>query len=157
MSLEKGFPHVSAFPSPEALAKMVNAVTGTMMNVHFHVAEAPEVLPFRRAVLPIPGELPVSVVVSSDQQSAQFLGSKLFSVDPAAVDTSMIEDTLREIANITAGQVKRAMKLDQALGLPSIVDGSKALQVRAEASGKRVILRADGAVHLEVQIASLQA
>lgn len=110
---------VSAFPSPDSLATMVNSVTTTMMNVRFALARGSAGRAvFRRAVLPIPGTVPVSVVLACDEGSCRQLGAKLFCVKPGEVDVTMIEDTLRELANITAGQVKRAMALDQALGLP---------------------------------------
>ncbi|MDP1829178.1 MAG: hypothetical protein Q8L48_38295 [Archangium sp.] len=145
---------MSKFPSPDALASMVNAVTTTMMNVKFVLAPATQnVAPFRRAVLPIPGPVPVAVVVSGDELSCQRLGAGLFSVTPAEVDLSMMEDTLRELANITAGQVKRSMSIDGALGLPRIVVGGGAWG--GSGSGKQlIVLRADrDDIHLEVLVA----
>lgn len=133
---------------------MVNRVTTTMMNVRFGLASNPiAVVPFRRAVLPIPGTVPVAVVVSGDEASCQRLGARLFSVSPEQVDIAMMEDTLREIANITAGQVKQAMRLDQALGLPRILNGQAAW---AEApSSRNVRLKAmEDDVMLEVLVTS---
>jgi CheY-specific phosphatase CheX len=132
---------------------MVNSVTTTMMNLRFSLVDEASLIDcYRRAVLPIPGATPVSIVVSSDKQSCEKLGAALFCVKPAEVDASMIEDTLREIANITAGQVKRAMSLDQALGLPKIVSGDT-VWASAIAGSQLVVLRAED-VGLEVQIAT---
>lgn len=146
---------MSKFPSPDSLASMVNSVTTTMMNVKFGLVAIPQLTnPFRRAVLPIPGDVPVSVVVTGDESSCQALGARLFSVTPAEVDITMMEDTLRELANITAGQVKRAMALDSALGLPRIVIGS-APWAEAMSGQQQIVLRAESAdIHLEVQIAT---
>jgi len=146
---------VSDFPSPDSLASMVNSVTTTMMNVKFALVPAAEMrAPFRRAVLPIPGLVPVSVVVTGDEPSCQKLGARLFSVTPQDVDVSMMEDTLRELANITAGQVKRAMSLDSALGLPRIVIGSEPW-AGALGGQQLIVLRADtDDIHLEVQVAT---
>jgi CheY-specific phosphatase CheX len=132
---------------------MVNSVTGTMMNLKFALAKGPTLrAPFRRAVLPIPGATPVSVVVTSDKQSCEKLGARLFMVSPQSVDTTMMEDTLRELANITAGQVKRAMSLDQALGLPKILTGEESWSA-AISKSQCITLRATEAdVELEVQI-----
>lgn len=146
---------MSNFPSPDSLASMVNSVTTTMMNVKFALVPATTAgEPFRRAVLPIPGLVPVSVVVTGDQASCQQLGARLFSVTPKEVDVSMMEDTLRELANITAGQVKRAMSLDSALGLPRIVAGNEPWS--KDIGGQQlIVLRADcDDIHLEVQIAT---
>ncbi|MCU0694956.1 MAG: chemotaxis protein CheX [Myxococcaceae bacterium] len=144
---------MSALPSPDSITTMVNSVTGTMMNLKFALAKGPTLrAPFRRAVLPIPGATPVSVIVTSDKQSCEKLGARLFMVSPAAVDTSMMEDTLRELANITAGQVRRAMSLDQALGLPKILTGDESWTV-AVSKSQCITLRATEAdVELEVQI-----
>ncbi|MDP1829328.1 MAG: chemotaxis protein CheX [Archangium sp.] len=146
---------MSKFPTPDSLTSMVNSVTTTMMNVKFVLAPAAQhIAPFRRAVLPIPGVMPVAVVVTGDEASCQKLGARLFSVTLAAVDVSMMEDTLRELANITAGQVKRAMSMDAALGLPRIVVGAEPWGERGPAK-QLIVLRADcDDIHLEVQVAS---
>jgi hypothetical protein len=147
---------VSTLPSPDSLASMVNSVTTTMMNVRFVLAPAVQnIAPFRRAVLPIPGSAPVAVVVTGDEPSCAKLGARLFSMTPADVDVSMMEDTLRELANITAGQVKRAMSIDSALGLPRIVVGEA--DWGGPGSGRElIVLRADSDdIHLEVQVAAI--
>lgn len=134
---------------------MVNSVTTSMMNTKFALApENFQVAPFRRAVLPIPGKVPLAVVVTGDEASCQILGARLFSVTPKDVDVGMMEDTLRELANITAGQVKRAMAIDAALGLPRIIKGADPWTTTI--NGERlVVLRADGDdIHLEVRVAA---
>ncbi len=132
---------------------MVNSVTTSMMNLKFALAKGPTLrAPFRRAVLPIPGSTPVSVVVTSDKQSCEKLGARLFMVSATAVDVAMMEDTLREIANITAGQVKRAMSLDQALGLPKIVTGEETWSTSINGSQSITLRAAEADVELEVQI-----
>ena len=134
---------------------MVNSVTTTMMNVKFALAGAAGGrVAYRRAVLPIPGHIPVSVVLACDQSSCKQLGARLFCVKPEEVDVSMIEDTLRELANITGGQVKRAMSLDQALGLPRILEGSESWSSAIEGT-QLVHLKAEAAdIEIEVQIAT---
>ena len=135
---------------------MVNDITTSMMNLRFAlVRNTPsDMKPFRRAVLPIPGQTPISIVVTSDQISCEKLSSRLFMVTPAEVDVPMIEDTLRELANITAGQVKRAMSLDQALGLPKILMGSEPWASAFEASQCITLRATDDEVDLEVQIST---
>lgn len=148
-------------PSPTSLATMVNSVTTTMMNVKFALV-SPQPQPsnlqvFRRAVLPIPGSVPVAVMVAGDESSCQKLGARLFSMTAANVDVTMMEDTLRELANITAGQVKRAMAIDAALGLPKILTAAEPWDTSA-AGQQLIVLRADTEdIHLEVQIAAQAA
>lgn len=150
--------YVSDFPSPDSLAAMVNSVTTTMMNLRFVLAPPMKnVVAFRRAVLPIPGKTPVAVVVTGDELSCQKLGARLFSMPVKDIDVSMMEDTLRELANITAGQVKRAMRIDSALGLPRIVKGDA--DWGGTLGGQQlIVLRADSDdIHLEVQVAATAA
>ena len=137
---------------------MVNNVTTSMMNVKFVLAPAAQMVsPFLRAVLPIPAPVPVAVVVTGDEASCKLLGSRLFSVEPKDVDVSMMEDTLRELANITAGQVKRAMSIDAALGLPQIIQGEGTWD-SSENGRQMIVLRADcDGIHLEVQVAERAA
>jgi CheY-specific phosphatase CheX len=134
---------------------MVNSVTTTMMNVKFALVPQTQLIaPFRRAVLPIPGLQKIAVVVTGDEPSCAKLGARLFMVTPAEVDVSMMEDTLRELANITAGQVKRAMAIDSALGLPRIVLGTEPWTV-AIGGQQLIVLRAvSDDIHLEVQVAA---
>ncbi|MDP1826367.1 MAG: chemotaxis protein CheX [Archangium sp.] len=144
---------MSALPSPDSLTSMVNSVTTTMMNVKFALVRQPGlVTPFRRAVLPIPGVVPLAVVVTGDEESCKKLGGRLFSVEPKDVDVSMMEDTLRELANITAGQVKRAMAIDAALGLPRIIVGTEPLPVPVGGQQLIVLRAVSDDIHLEVQV-----
>jgi len=133
---------------------MVNSVTTTMMNVKFALVPEPRIVePFRRAVLPIQAKK-LAVVVTGDEPSCKKLGARLFSMTPAEIDVSMMEDTLRELANITAGQVKRAMSIDSALGLPRIVKGD-ADWGGTPGGQQLIVLRADSDdIHLEVQVAA---
>ncbi len=136
-------------PSPEIMAALISGVTRTMMGMTFDlVRDAPREL-FRAAVLPIPGARPLSLVIASDRRSCQILGAAMFGCDSQAVDDSMMEDTLTELANITAGHLKRAMSLDQALGLPRILRGSQ--PAAQPFASQNALLRA-GDVELHVRL-----
>lgn len=67
------------------------------------------------------------------------LSSAMFSVGPGEVDTSMINDALCELVNMTAGLVKGALSLDQALGLPRIAGDPASFD-----NAHSVVLRAEG-------------
>lgn len=96
----------------------------------------------------------MQVVVTGDEPSCKKLGARLFSLTPSEVDVGMMEDTLRELANITAGQVKRAMSIDAALGLPRIVLGSDPW-AKPTGGEELIVLRADcDDINLEVQVAT---
>ena len=117
---------MSELPKLEFLAELVSKVTQTMFGMSFQLSGTQELPwklepPWRTALLPIPGKQPLTVAIAADQSSASTLGGAMFSCGQADVDASMIDDSLCELANIVAGQVKRSMKLDQNLGLPKVI------------------------------------
>ena len=134
-------------PAPQTLAGLVTNVTQTMLGIRF----APDAgslpaatLCWRTAVLPIPGSRPISVGLSSDETGCRALSAAMFSCAPSAVDASMVEDSLGELVNMTAGLVKNVLSLDQALGLPRIVPPSELSHVLQPPTGQAVVLRASG-------------
>jgi len=124
------------------MAALVSGVTETMLGLSF----APEKngspvdsLIWRTAVLPIPGKQPLTVGLSSDENGCKQLSSAMFG--SPTVDQSMMEDSLRELVNMTAGLLKSTMSLDQPLGLPTIVEGKKVPPSPREQPGQAVVLR----------------
>jgi hypothetical protein len=90
----------------------------------------------------------LQVALASDEKGCAILGARMFQVELPEVDASMIDDTLRELVNMTAGMIKRAIGADMSLGLPRIVSESRP-DGPMPASWRRVLLRAaDGAVEL---------
>jgi hypothetical protein len=125
------------------MATLVSGVTQTMCGLTFepdHAADS-SALRWRTAVLPIPGERPLTVGISSDQESLSYLSAAMFALPKEEVDSSMMNDSLCEIVNMTAGLLKSVMSLNQALGLPKILAGADAPPVPA-ASPQVVVLRA---------------
>ena len=114
-------------PGPEKLASLVSGVTQTMFGMSFRLAASRDVAPWRddppwtTVLLPIPGKQPVTIAIAADEAGGRVLGGQMFSCGPESLDPGMVDDSLRELANIVAGQVKSAMGLDQALGLPKLV------------------------------------
>jgi hypothetical protein len=133
------------------LAALLSEVTSTMLGIPFQAAQGDErieLLCWRSAVLPISGEECLQVALASNQSGCAILGARMFQVEVAEVDASMIDDTLRELVNMTAGLIKRAIGADAALGLPRIVSESRP-DVTMSADWHRVLLRAqNGAVEL---------
>lgn len=113
----------SIVPDPETLAALVSNVTHTMCGISFtpdedHQPDAS--ICWRLATLAIPGQRPIVVSLSSSREGCSALGSALFSCPPEQLDQSMMDDSLCELLNMAAGQIKGALGLDQALGLPRI-------------------------------------
>jgi hypothetical protein len=137
---------VTTQPIPDAgtLARLVSNVTETMCGISFSAVtgEAPSnELCWRVATLPIRGERPLMVVLSSSQHGCTSLGAALFGCDPLTLDDEMIEDSLRELLNMAAGQIKSALALEQALGLPRIVRGTDEPGKDAWSLQRGVVLR----------------
>jgi hypothetical protein len=101
-----------------------------------------EQLTWRTAVLPIPGERPLTVGLSSDQHGCSRLSAAMFGCPVEEVDQHMMNDALCELVNMTAGLVKSVMSLNQALGLPKIIPGTDA-PVVPTASPAVIVLKAD--------------
>ena len=110
----------------DRVAKSVSRVTSRMLGMTFQVT--PSALPvehWRTVVLPIPGRRPVTVALSSDRRGCAALASAMLGMAEDDLGVDMIDDFMRELLNMTAGQLKVELSLDQALGLPKIFDGDK--------------------------------
>ena len=118
-------------PDSTVLAALVCRITETMFGLSFtldddagqRVPPLTPQRPWRYAELPIEGAHRLLVAIASDEPGCRALGGALFACADAALDSSMVDDSMRELANVVAGQVKMAMGLDQHLGLPSIGHG----------------------------------
>ncbi|MGN6107009.1 MAG: chemotaxis protein CheX [Kofleriaceae bacterium] len=111
----------------ERLARSVTRVTSMMMGRDFAPAAITQRPPaWRTAILPIPGATPVTIALSSDRAGCAALAAAMLGADRDALDLAMIDDFLRELANMTGGQIKTELRLDQALGLPRVFDGEAA-------------------------------
>ena len=110
-------------PSPEELAKLVSYVFEIMLTLPCELVgrrsprggeplrERLSNLAWRTAVLPIGGNRPLTVSLSSDEKGCLSLGAALFACEKVAVDHEMIDDTLRELATVE-DLPARAVELD---------------------------------------------
>jgi hypothetical protein len=140
-------------PDADTLATLVSNVTKTMCGISFAPAEVDDhthELCWRVATLPINGARPLRVALSSDQKGCAALGSALFSMPPESLDQAMIDDSLCELLNMAAGQIKGALALDQALGLPKIISAADLPANQALLEG--VVLRSRGSFGLLIWI-----
>ena len=105
------------------MARIVSQVTQPMLGITFAPAGDPvsAIGPsWKTAALPIQGGRPLTVAVSADEASGQALGARMFGAALHEVDGTMVADALCELVNMTAGLLKSALRIDQALGLPSM-------------------------------------
>ena len=147
---------ISVLPDPETLAAIVSNVTETMCGISFEPAPpeaATSALCWKIAGLPIKGARPLRVALSSDRAGCEALGSALFSCAPETLDASMLDDSLCELLNMAAGQIKGTLLLDQALGLPKILTGAELSQQTESVLRHGTVLRSRGTVSLLIWIA----
>jgi hypothetical protein len=145
----------SELPDPATLATLVSTVTETMCGVSFAPAAESERKPelcWRMATLPIPGQRPIRVVLSSSQPGATALGAALFGMPATDLDETMINDALCELLNMAAGQIKSALALDQALGLPKIVKNPDSVPQQDLVRREGVLLRSRGEIDLLIWV-----
>jgi hypothetical protein len=101
----------------------VSRVTTTMLGKKFRpIDPATPVERWRTVLLAIPGARPLTVALASDRAGCAALASAMLGMAADDLDVAMIDDFLRELLNMTAGQIKLELALDQALGLPRVVD-----------------------------------
>jgi CheY-specific phosphatase CheX len=112
--------------------------------------EAISAKPWRTAALPIKGGTPMTVAIGADETACFAMASGLLQMAPNELDPGMVEDSLREILNMVAGHIKRAMAIDLALGLPEIVPFTE-MERRMKAGGQRVAVTT-GRVNLTVWV-----
>jgi hypothetical protein len=110
----------------EGLARMVSDVAVTMLGNAFMVSTVREVeagLAARTALITV-GEGVLTVGLSCNRRGLVILCAALMAGTGVKVDDALMDDSLRELANMTAGRIKRIMCPEQRLGLPRVVDGS---------------------------------
>jgi Chemotaxis phosphatase CheX len=132
-------------PPPQKMASLVSNVTETMLGISFEPvvpsAPAPHLV-WRTVMLPIPGAVPITVGLSSDEPGCIKLGAAMFQVPAAEVDTAMMNDSLLELVNMTAGLIKSTLSLDQVLGLPRVVSQDDPKVKAAQGNTHVTVLRA---------------
>lgn len=131
-------------PTPEKMASLVSGVTRTMCGLTFEpdLGASSKELRWRTAVLPIVGERPLTVGLSSDEPGLTVLCAAMFAVEKGQVDSAMMNDSLCELVNMTAGLLKSVMSLNQALGLPKVLSGPDTPPVPSPTNPHVLVLRA---------------
>ena len=104
-----------------------------MLGLTFRAAApAIRVERWRTAILPMPGARPVTVALSSDRRGCAALAAAMLGRAEDGLGDELINDFMRELVNMTAGQIKLELSLDQALGLPRMIDGDVLFSSRHE-------------------------
>jgi hypothetical protein len=117
--------------APEKLAALLSNVTKTMCGLSFEATGTyPSFNPqWRTAALTIEGPKPIMVALSADLASCAAIAEAMFGCPADQLEPGMIEDVLRELVNMTAGQIKSSLAMDDALGLPHLLTEIDLLKV----------------------------
>lgn len=105
------------------MARIVSQVTEPVLGITFSEASGAQAsvgTDWKTAALPIDGGDPITVAVSADDVCCRALGATMFATPAESVDEAMVADALCELVNMTAGLLKSTLRIDQALGLPSM-------------------------------------
>ena len=115
-----------AIPDNDTLIGVFHNITSTMLGLDSQSCSAIQTtdqkkeLLYCTGVLAMPGPTPITVAISSDLQGCTQLASALFAVEPTDVEMDMVSDTMAELSNMFAGQLKGFLNLSQNLGLPKV-------------------------------------
>lgn len=112
---------MGALPDAVTLAGLVSNVTETVCGATFAPADGivrGESILGRMVMLPIPGARDIRIVLSCDGAGGRALGSVLRNCPREQLTRAMIDDAIAELLNMVAGQIQRALEIDQPLGLP---------------------------------------
>jgi hypothetical protein len=145
-------PHL---PDPQTLAKLVSNVTQTMCGFSFGVVDPSQgasIACWRMAVLNVIGKSPWSVSLFSDHNGCSRLGAALFQCEIGTLDDGMLEDSLCELLNMAAGQIKGLLSTEELLGLPKITLPSELSPQSHAAFRDGILLRSQDSVNLMMWI-----
>lgn len=127
---------------PAALSSLVSKVMQASCGLNFKPAGVSykPVTPWRAVALQIHGGGTRTVAIGGDETACKTIASGLLQRPVNEIDVRMVEDSLRELLNMVAGHIKRAMAIDVALGLPELVSLEEIEQRMAGGGQKAAVM-----------------
>jgi hypothetical protein len=149
---------MSDLPSPEMLANVVDETSQAMYGLPISFAgECERGLPGARdnatVIVPLIGAPLYIITARADEKGGSALASAMFSCDSADANPEMVEDSLRELCNIVAGQVKSLIAQDHEIGLPSRLTDDGTLRDVHQWSGARLLVGGRGTAEVDIAVA----
>ena len=151
---------MDTLPTRESLAKCVSdAIRMTFdgqlkVDDHFSV-QLPTRTDGRVVTVPLIGEPMYLVTLKSNADAGVVLASAMFNCAKKLTVPSMVDDALRELANMTTGQIKNIMARDHQIGVPSALTNDTTLAGARVLVGMRLQV-GDAASLLEAAIVDFQ-
>jgi hypothetical protein len=114
----------------EVLGTIATEAAAAMFSLQLEAVDAAGDAQFSRSgrhsvMLRLHGAPAIFVGLACDDVAGIAIASTIFEVDPQQVNEAMIDDALRELANIFAGQVKSMLAPEHQIGLPRIQSDPK--------------------------------
>ncbi|MGA2588760.1 MAG: chemotaxis protein CheX [Bryobacteraceae bacterium] len=130
------------------LANIVESVFQTMMDIEVQPVEAlcstPQVPPAANPVtgaVYFAGEWRGAVLIECTRQQACYLAHRFMGVDTPLVIDDDVRDTIGELANMLAGNLKSVLPGGVGLSMPSVVEGTDySLRICGGNAVERVLL-----------------
>lgn len=136
---------MSDLPTPETLANVVDETAQAMYGVPVSYAgDCENGLPTTSdpkeptVIVPLIGNPLYIITAHADQHGGPSLASTMFSCEPGDANPEMVEDSLRELCNIVAGQVKSLVAPEHEIGLPSRLTDADTLKDVHQWSGAKI-------------------
>jgi two-component system chemotaxis response regulator CheY len=132
-------------PSPQSLARLVNTATEMLYNSRMtfgggSASDLPDLGEGHTVMVPLIGAPTYLVTATSIGDGGYQLAGMMFDCSPDSVDDSMVKDSLSELVNILAGQLKGLVAPFHQLGLPSQFTKSQLLNGHVQSTGARVYI-----------------
>jgi hypothetical protein len=142
-------------PAPALLANMVSETTQMMFGISLVFGgDCPPGLPDvgdgHTIIVPLIGDPLYLVTAKSSAVGGLALATMMFECAPGEANAAMIEDSLRELTNILAGQLKSFIAQEHQIGLPSRLEDDTTLAGSSRWAGARLQIGAQAA---EVDVA----
>ena len=135
---------MNELPTPETLANVVDETTQAMFGVPVtYAGDCGNGLPTADSekptiIVPLIGNPLYIVTAHADRSGGPSLASTMFSCTPDEANEEMVEDSLRELCNIVAGQVKSLVAPEHEIGLPSRLTDADTLKDALNWSGAKI-------------------
>jgi hypothetical protein len=132
-------------PTPETLATVVDETAQAMFGVPvMYAGDCDNGLPTSSdpteptVIVPLIGNPLYIITAHADKTGGPSLASAMFSCELDDTNPEMVEDSLRELCNIIAGQVKSLMAPEHEIGLPSRLTDASTLRDVQQWSGAKI-------------------
>ena len=115
----------------EAIAKIIDSIFSTMMDVEVSVVDSPRATTGERVISSVHLDGAWNGAVSMQcnrRQACEFAGKVLCMDAPEEMDND-VRDAVGEIANMIGGNMKAAMGKDVRLSLPTVIDGNYEMRI----------------------------